>query len=378
MKTLITHPAYLNHSDADELLAHRHLLPLSVVDRLKATDRRIDRWPDRFARPNQLYRQQAALIAMLDSTRVDGLQDPLEQISVSECNFAKRFCMCCVGDVPCGLWKLCHYCAWCRKMNLQEKFLLKYSGRRWFFITIAYTGVVHVGSGYDGSLPVYWDAGVDAIRCMVADGVFKGAVWSEEMHIVSLLDGAVQPHVHALICADDLTMDHIDRIRALVREHRGTSWNLQTGQNERDEHERVRLPVTTKTRLIESRWHLANSLSYLCKPMALAETYQAEWARITERNRKRAIFLNQAVSDVLGAFSVSKHNRRQLDYRGNLDARSRTKFIGASRQERRSRIHRERVRELLENLNSENSRFYNADDPTQWGPTIESEPITSC
>ena len=376
-KKPITHAAYLNHANADELLAHRHLLPASVVRLLEATDRRIARWPDRFARANQFYREQAAIIAMADSTRADGLSDPSRQINLCESTFAKRFCLCGVGGRPCGLWKLCAYCAWCHKMNLQEKFLFQFYRHNWYFITIAYTGVVHVGDGLDGSLPTYWAAAVQALRTLVSEGLVNGVVWTEELHILSLLEGATQPHVHAVICADDLTLAHIEQLRAKIRHYRGMSFDLQTGQDVQDEHERVRLPVTTLTRHVEKEWHFANALSYLAKPLALAKPYLAEWEHITARDRSQVIFLNQQAAEVLGAYNASKYRRRQLDYKGVLDARSRTKFIGIPRQQRQTRAYRHQVRERLSILNLEHSGFYTGDDPAQWGQAIEHEALAA-
>jgi hypothetical protein len=316
-------PACLDHTDFEELLAHSHLLdPIREV-RLRAVNNRIQLWPERFDRNEQHYREQAGIIAMSSHEQ------------------AHRFCNCGFARSACNVWKLCEYCAWRRKMELQKKFLSVFDEGRCFSSTIAFDGFLWMNPLSPDPIANYWAAGVHGIRHMVDAGYFQGAVWSEELHIDSFTTGNVHPHVHVVLIAEQVTEEVIAELRARV-----AAFVPNYGG-------RVQRRVSTCTRQIQNQYHWANALSYLCKPIKLWQPYQADFEDAVAWGRDAVAFLNQDVDEVLAGFAIHAHRRRQIDYKGVLDARSRTRFIGVPRARRNRCLHYEYTAELLKDLNFE-------------------------
>jgi hypothetical protein len=243
-------PACLNQSSLLELKRHVHLLNSEVQTRLKAIEGRIKSWPEKFDREGQHYREYAGIIAM------------------SDLNQGHRLCHCFICNQPCGVWKLCPYCAWRRKMELHKKFLPRFHQHRWYAMTIAFTGYLVLCPAGD-DIALYWKACVYAVKRMVEEGCFDGAVWSEELHIASFETQRVHPHLHIVILADTITMNEIERLKRYVREFQNRIWDLEEARFVVDEFARVALEVTTCTRFVRNRYHLANALAYLTKPINL-------------------------------------------------------------------------------------------------------------
>jgi len=347
--------ACLNHSDLDELEKYDHLLDPDQQDRLSAIRYRIKNYPDRFDRPRQNYRLYAGILAM------------------AEFKPSQRLCSCAINNHGCRVWKFCPYCAWRMKMELLKKFLTKYGQHKWYFMTLAFEGFLSLYPGLGDNLALYWDACVYAIKRMVQEGYFKGAVWSEELHIQSFLNYEGQPHVHVVIMADALPMANIELLKTYVCEYRGQTYDPQQGVFVPDDDSKVTHTVSTRTRPVKTRFYFANVLSYLAKASDLSKPYQRDFKDAMRRGRGAVAELNQNVTEILNGFADQARNRRQIDYKGQLDARSSTKFVGVKKAARSLKSHYANVQNILKVENLEHGGLDNPDDPETYGSAIEQE-----
>jgi hypothetical protein len=239
-------------------------------------------------------------------------------------------------------------------------------------MTIAFNGYLVLCPAGD-DIALYWKACVYAVKRMVEEGYFDGAVWSEEIHIASFGTQNAQPHLHVVVLADAVTMNEIERLKRYVREFQGQSWDIEEARFVDDEFARVALEPSTRTHLVKSRYHLANALAYLTKPINLWQPYQSDFTQIVPGGRANIAFLNQAVSEVLLGFHLQAHRRRQLDYKGYLDARSRTRFIGVPRLERHRPSHYRRICNMLADDQLALDRFDGTEPPESFGLSIEQQ-----
>ncbi|MFZ1072661.1 MAG: hypothetical protein WAO21_04420 [Verrucomicrobiia bacterium] len=256
-------------------------------------------------------------------------------------------------------------------MELLKKYLTKYHQHKWYSMTIAFDGFLSLCPVIGDDISLYWEACVYAIKRMVTEGYFNGAVWSEELHVQSFLTHEVQPHVHVVIMADEITIEHIERLKSYVYEYRGQSYYFQQGGLRPDDNERVTHKVSTRTRPIKSRYHFANALSYLAKANDPSKPYQRDFEQVMRLGRWAVADLNQNVSEILAGFALHAHNRRQIDYKGKLDARTRNKFVGVKKVARSHKSHYAKVRDILVVENLENGALDNPDEPETFGLSLE-------
>ena len=258
-------PAYLNHADLDTLFRHRHRLPHDVKENLTAT-RQIMRWyPQRFDRPGQMYAQLAGIMAMSTSSA------------------RRRFCRCCIDFKPCGLVKFCPYCAHRRRMKVLKTFLPCLGKMPLYFLTISFEGDLSFLPGDAFAVEVYWDASVRAVKDMVNEGIFKGAFWSEELNLNSLLPLRVLPHVHVIVAADELNLSTIDDLKERILAYReAPDEHFFNPDNLNPYWFQVSLPVSTRTYLVDSETDWANILGYMVKTNPLAQRYVQAFTAATE------------------------------------------------------------------------------------------------
>lgn len=256
-------------------------------------------------------------------------------------------------------------------MELLKKYLTKYPKHTWYSTTVAFEGFLSIDPGFGDNVALYWDACICAIKRMVTEGYFNGAVWSEELHVQSFLTYEVQPHVHVVFVADQVTMEHIELLKSYVREYRGYSYDPQQGCLVPDDDIRVEYPISTRTRRIETKYHFANALSYLAKPNDLHEAYKRDFEQVSQNGRGGVAALNQDVSEVLAGIGNAAYKRRQIDYKGNLDARSRTRFVGVKKADRARKSHYTNVQTVLAVENLEHGVLDNPDTPEHYGLSIE-------
>jgi hypothetical protein len=257
-------PPNFNHADLEELEVYTPLLPESLQQHLNVKRDMIEQHPDWFARANQYHAEMVGLLALSPYTQI------------------RRFLRCGEAGRPCGLVKMCDHCAFVRKMKLVRGFLTRFHMARFWFLTISFQGYISVLPGIDLALEDYWAAGVNALKQMCKDGIFKGVAWSQEMHLQSLAEPLVEPHVHAIVDADDISIGAIADLRERVMAYRPSLCAQFMA-----EHLPAQLtrPVTTRTYELKSQIDLANVLEYLVKTINLPQCYLAAWPQAEANNR---------------------------------------------------------------------------------------------
>jgi len=320
---------HLNATDLDEITRHRRLLTHQQKVELNAIRYRLQTYPQRFARGPR-YAQTAGLVLL------------------SEWERRRKFCHCSIRNRACGLWKLCAHCSYRRRTLLLERFLTQFSCSRWWFLTISFEGeLLSLEGCVAEDMGLYWSACHQAVRSLVNDGSFLGAVKVEELHVESLLPLVVLPHCHFLIAAEDFTVGHIEQVKQLVLAHRGLTPDWEAGELVRDEAERVELEVSTRTYPLPTVGDFARVLGYLVKPLDLVTPYLSAWPEAVLNERDCVPELNENVVEFFHGYDVNCHSRHQLDYMGILDGRSRSRCIAVPKATRQKAAHRSRVAELL-------------------------------
>lgn len=319
---------HLNATDLDEITCHRRLLTHQQRVALDAIHYRLEAFPQRFARGPR-YAQTAGLVLLSDWAS------------------RRRFCYCSISNGLCGLWKLCDHCSYRKRTALLERFLTQFSRSRWWFLTISFDGVLSLEGHIAEDMGLYWTACHKAVRALVVDGSFLGAVKVEELHVESLLPLVVLPHCHFLIAAEDVTGDHLEELRQLVLAHRGTHPDWRIGQPVTDETELVGLRAMTKADHLATQGDLARVLSYMIKPLNLGTPYQDAWPQAALNNRERVLELNENVVEFFDGHVENCYSRHQLDYMGILDGRTGERCIAVPKATREQAAHKARVAALL-------------------------------
>jgi hypothetical protein len=197
MFTADTLCASLDHSNLDVLEAHRWLLSAFQRDLLSALRDRILTYPERFER-SPAYAQLAGLILM------------------SAWPHRRRFCYCSIRNRFCGQWKLCPYCGYVKRRQLRLRFLSAFHRARWWFLTISFHGSMLMDAPDWCDLALYWGACRHAVRALVRERVFAGAIKVEEVSVLGLLPVEVRPHSHFLVAAGQVNADDVAELATLV------------------------------------------------------------------------------------------------------------------------------------------------------------------
>ena len=318
---------HLNDTDLDEITRRRRLLTSRQRWLLDAINYRVETYPQRFARDAR-YAQTAGLVLL------------------SEWERRQKFCHCSIRNRLCGLWKLCVHCSYRRRTALLERFLTQFWRSRWWFLTISFDGVLPFEGHFAEDMGLYWTACHKAVRALVKDGSFLGAVKVEELHVESLLPLVVLPHCHFLIAAEDVTGDHLEELRQLVLAHRGTQPDWRIGQPVTDETELVGLRVMAKADHLATVGDLARVLRYMVKPLDLVTPYLCAWPEAALNERAGVPDLNLNVVEFFDGHAENCYSRHQLDSLGILDGRARRRCIAVPKATRQQAAHRTRVAAL--------------------------------
>lgn len=319
---------YLNATDLTELAQHRRLLTVQRRRLLSAVQYRLEAFSQRFARDAR-YAQTAGLVLLSGWER------------------SRKFCHCSIRNRLCGLWKLCAHCSYRKRTELFQRFLTQFSRSRWWFLTISFDGLLPFEGHLGEDMGLYWDSCHRAVRELVNDGAFLGAVKVEELHVESFLPLVVLPHCHFLIAADEVTADHIAQVKQLVVAHRGLRPDWETGEAQPDDAERVELRVSTKTYELPTVGDFARVLAYIVKPLDVVTPYLSAWPQAERNERAGVPELNSNVVEFFAGFAVNSENRHQLDYMGILDGRTRSRCIAVPKATRQQAAHKARVKALL-------------------------------
>jgi hypothetical protein len=148
---------------------HPHLQELA-----DATDYRILRFPQRFAREGQHYADNANILLLSRLTGKD---------SLLKCGLLRH---------TCKRWKLCPYCCHVKRMEILGKFLPVFQTHegRWGFLNLSFTRPHYCGDCYHDLLGLLWDALRFGFEMMIDQGEFDAAFLLEEFAVLSYWCGA--------------------------------------------------------------------------------------------------------------------------------------------------------------------------------------------
>ncbi len=342
--------SYLKHSSLLELDRHSNLLDGRQKDYLSVIARKMDYKPIRWRRDGQNYAQNAGIMLMSDS------------------DHRQNFAYCGINGDRCKLWKICPFCNWEAKREMLRRFVTAYSVGTWWFLTVSWKTSVQFDLYNHTDLIHRWDAARYAVRRMVEERFFHGAIIREEFAIHSIypvLDAL--PHLHVLVQADEVTKEMLELLRRLMAEYLGemkipqNKRTLDDGWSWADKRHRWAVPdrpviisavPDTKTYCIPTQGDLARVISYIMKPMDLSVTYDRAWAECCAVSREMAPKINEAMNEMIWSWEMAMIDRKQVLYVGSLHYRS-TAFPGVEVKERESQSFQQVLSILLREMTLE-------------------------
>jgi len=383
--------ACLNRADLRELWRYRRdLLTPIQADLLRIVQDKIDGQPELFDRQRQGYAQMAGLVLMSDWDRAIDFctcMDIGARHRYHLMNKKRR-------KLNCGQWRFCAHCAWRREMDLQCRFLRTFNQGLWSWLTASFTGNLPMLSSYlnpdhrlvsHADIDTYLGAIRFAIKTMTDEGVFRGAILNEELHLESLYPlPLVTPHSHILILSNEpIVQAHLDRFQALTHQYRGQVWDLvSTGPNDArwedyalkltahakgftetkprrppmlmvpDPRLKVELPINLDLKELQTQVDFAAVLDYPIKPVEITSPYLKARNALLRENPSDLEMLAQNVDEFIVASDLILTPRRSPVYYGACDPRRRrrTPYIGAPGSLVEDVDHRDQTKELLANL----------------------------
>jgi hypothetical protein len=347
------------------------LLDAHLQDLADATSYRILMLPQRFAREGQHYADNANILLL------------------SWLTGKEAFLKCGLLSHTCKRWKLCPYCCRIKRMEVLGKFLpvfQTYEGR-WGFFNLSFTRP-HC---YEDVLEFFWDALRFGFEMMIEQGEFDAVFLLEEFAVLSYWPvPKVMAHVHAVVLADEITIQKTDRLKTFVNNYPGwvkvpqiwvTQKKLRTRLGDRlvDRKRRwlqlydcdgIPLALSSRTYQIETEMDFAGILAYLVKPIDWSEIYRKEWDRYCAEDREVRVWFNQNVDQVVHCFQFWSWNRPQHSYLGKAH-HARKDFIGIPKKKRETAHQEGLLRARLEECNDE--RLFTVAD-ADFGRPLELEP----
>ncbi len=286
----------LNRTDLDEILAHSELLDQGQLEYVHRIQRKVQLYPKRF-----IYDQYVPHSTLL---------------ALSDWRCMGRYSLCCVRNYinpqgRCRYRQFCRYCSFIRRQQLLRTYLPAYDLGLWHMAHLSFEEGIGFEGGQAYECNEYWTACNNAIRTLVAQGYARGAVWVEEIAVISFLPLLlVRPHVHAVLEADFLGEEAEEFLVQQLQFHRTANG------------EPLGLSPTVKIEAIESIQALYRSLSYLIKTIELVRQYRNAWTMVEGPDHKQAVQLNSHVTEFLaGYFQISNSERQfqqKVHYVGNL------------------------------------------------------------
>ena len=300
----------LNYASLGELLRAKNGVPPLLQLKIDALARKSTQYVDTYW--YERYFPQCSLISMLDQS------------------ISTRICMCGLrgkkhfGINPTGLCnkpRLCMHCARRNVQNTLRTFGPAFHRHQWGFLTLSYHGdlpFTHI-SGPDWSR--HWDAAKSAVKRLVANEIVGGAMIREELAILSLNPTSVQPHVHAIVPAGELSKAAEECLSSWMQGYRD------------DQGDGVSMPPSIKFERIATEEDFNRIVQYIHKPIDFVTPYVGLWGLVETYEEK--VMINRAIRDAMEAVIVLTQGQRQIDYFGNMRAASKRSFIGVPLKERK-------------------------------------------
>jgi len=294
---------HLNHSSILTLLDHQEKLNFALSQNIGALNNKRLNYPTRY--PYNNYFEQCSLIAMLDQSVAR---------TICFCGLKPSQCHCTNPTGLCNKPRLCWPCSHRNARKTIKTFGPNFYQHQWGFLTISYHGSLplHHLSGSEWWL--HWDAAKSALKRLVETKNVDGAMWREELAILSLLPTTVLPHLHAILPTDCLSGAAIECLTSWTMGHRDDIGNG------------IQLAPSIDFKPLATQDDFDRVAHYLHKPIDLVTPYQSRWNDLAPLDEKVAI--NREMRDLTEAILYHSWRRSQVGYYGNMRASSRSTFIG--------------------------------------------------
>ncbi len=162
-------PYDVNRCDPTEMRLCRPQLHPHIQRLADATDYRIRRFPQRFAREDQHYAENANILLLSGFVGKDWY---------FKCGLLKH---------TCGNWRACPACCHRKRMTILSKFLPVFGScaGQFGFVTLSSKRPHYCGDGYCDNLELIWDACRFGFEIMTDLGEFDAVFLLEEFQILS-------------------------------------------------------------------------------------------------------------------------------------------------------------------------------------------------
>lgn len=298
----------LNRSNCKELEAHWGFLDPVQQRRIRAVERKPELYPKRFCQPD--YLPQSCILLLSEGWPS-----------------AERYACCGIRNRGnptghCKLHKYCPACCWRERHTRQLMYVPAFDNGTWFWFTGSFQGELAVDpvapSGSADEWQRYWDAYKAALVSWVERQSVRGVFWTEELAVNDLLDMRILPHVHCILEADDIGEEELQQFSADLEQRLlgmlGTDY----------------LKPDLELKPIATARSLMNRIGYMIKPFNILTPYRKDWDQEgCHYDRHLAQRLNNNATEMVNAYSSASNNRKKLNFKGNLDSKTKG-YIGIS------------------------------------------------
>ncbi len=251
---------------------------------------------DAFGRRRHAYGPRGSIYAMSDWDRADDF-----------CNCGLRI----QGQIRhCDLPKFCCSCSYRRIWGVLCRFAPHFEKGDWKFVTISFRDGIRAEDTLYSPLKDFWNVTRKTMVLLQERGFMMGAVWREELQVMSFDPLTYRPHLHAQCDAPGLTASAIE--------------SLMRGRF-RSELDWLLAPLDVDCRSSRTPRAYQNRFSYMFKEIDLLTPYRAaarKYGPGTDFTR-----LNRRVNLFLRDFPQAMRHRKQSGYMGNMYPRSEN-YIG--------------------------------------------------
>jgi len=245
--------------------------------------------------------------------------DNLGFIILAEPTFLIRYCRCGEQGAVCDKRTWCPRCAYAVVTSLWKEYLLSYNAGTFYFLTVSLVGDVPFTDENAFDLPGLWKiltTSLQVLQCKLK-GCVRGMLISDEISVRQFLPIRINPHVHAILDADD-PLHFYEALKpvidAFLTKH-APGYTLQASVN---------------MRVITSQNSLKSALQYLVKPIQIKIPYRTAWDGKVVNGLGRAWALNSEVKDFVRYTNYVSHTPRLIQHikrYGSLSANS-SNYIG--------------------------------------------------
>lgn len=345
------HLSKLNRADFEEVMRHRKLIGYTERSYLNKVRDKLEIYPKRFPDREAYLAQSGILVLSPGWSSAQkysncGIRSPINKAGI------------------CNLHKFCSYCAYLRGQKNKLTYGPAFDSGTWRSITGSFSGDLL----FDGSAASshswlhYWDAYKAGFSRWFDENTVRGVAWTEELAVNSLYPTRVNPHVHAIVDADEITDEDVERLSRFVGKYLDQAIDAD------------HLEADVKVEPVSTARNLVGHLGYMFKPLKLVRPYETAFARACQYDRAGVQQLNSATTDLVLAYCMvsrrrpdpklgyeaEKSSRTKINSIGTLDSRRKKSFIGI--HEKAHDQHREWLRRIEQEAEIEYIEGYDSGD----------------